>query len=223
MTSAVLARPLFEPARAAWFTTSRQHPGSRGKVHGVKQVAATVSGAGPTDAALVIAARSGDEWAFEALFRRHANLVFGLTYRLLPRDADVDDIVQDVFSAAFERLSTLQNPQAFAAWLGSIVVNTVSKRLRRRRLLERLGLRSAEPYDPDQVVSPVAPVEASLELKAIYVVLQRLPTEQRVALVLRRVEGMEVAQIATHMGLSVSTVKRRLTAAEARLERARQR
>jgi RNA polymerase sigma-70 factor (ECF subfamily) len=223
MSGAALAPTFQEPTLLGWFTTGRQPTGSQGKVHGVKQVAATVSGAGPTDAALVIAARGGEDWAFEALFRRHANLVFGLAYRLLPRDADVDDVVQDVFSAAFERLGTLQNPQAYAAWLGSIVVNTVSKRIRRRRLLERLGLRSAEPYDPDQVVSPVAPVEASLELKAIYRVLERLPTEERVALVLRRVEGMEVAQIAVTMGLSVSTVKRRLTAAEARLERARQR
>ena len=183
----------------------------------------TKSGAGPTDAALVIAARAGEEWAFEALFRRHANLVFGLAYRLLPRDSEVDDIVQDVFSVAFERLGTLQNPQAFAAWLGSIVVNTVSKRLRRRRLLERLGIRSSEPCDPDQVISPVAPAETATELKVVYRFLERLPTEQRVALVLRRVEGMEIAQIAEHMGISVSTVKRRLTAAEARLERVRQR
>jgi RNA polymerase sigma-70 factor (ECF subfamily) len=169
----------------------------------------------------VIAARGGEQWAFEALFRRHANLVFGLSYRLMPKDAEVDDVVQDVFSIAFERLDSLQNPQAFAAWLGSIVVNTVSKRLRRRRLLERLGIRTSDPIDPDQVVSPVAPVEAATELKIVYGLLQSLPTEERVALVLRRVEGLEIAQIAEHMGLSVSTVKRRLTAAEGRLERAR--
>ena len=119
------------------------HQGVLGQtmVSSAKQVS-TKSGAGPTDAALVIAARGGEEWAFEALFRRHANLVFGLSYRLLPRDSEVDDIVQDVFSVAFERLGTLQNPQAFAAWLASIVVNTVSKRLRRRRLLERLVIRT---------------------------------------------------------------------------------
>lgn len=200
------------------------HQGVLGQtmVSSAKQVS-TKSGAGPTDAALVIAARGGEEWAFEALFRRHANLVFGLTYRLMPRDSEVDDIVQDVFSVAFERLGTLQNPQAFSAWLGSIVVNTVSKRLRRRRLLERLGIRSSETCDPDQVISPVAPAETATELKVVYRFLERLPTEQRVALVLRRVEGLEIAQIAEHMGISVSTVKRRLTAAEARLERVRQR
>jgi len=171
----------------------------------------------------VIAARGGEQWAFEALFRRHANMVFGLSYRLLPRDAEVEDVVQDAFSTAFQRLGTLQNPQAFASWLGSIVVNGVSKRLRRRRLLERLGLRSQEPCDPDEVVSPTAPAEVAAELKTVYRVLEALPTQQRVALVLRRVEGWEIMQIAQHMNLSVSTVKRRLAAAEARLERARER
>jgi RNA polymerase sigma-70 factor (ECF subfamily) len=148
-------------------------------------------------------------------------MVFGMTFRLMPGDSEVDDVVQDVFSVAFERLKALQNPQAFAAWLGSIVVNTVSKRLRRRRLLERLGIRSSDVCDPDQVVSPAAPAETHAELRAVYRVIEKLPAEQRVALVLRRVEGMQIPQIAQCMGLSESTVKRRLRAAEARLERAR--
>jgi RNA polymerase sigma-70 factor (ECF subfamily) len=61
------------------------------------------------------------------------------------------------------------------------------------------------------------------ELKGVYALLDRLPTEQRIALVLRRVEGMELAEIATAMKLSLATVKRRLVLAEARLERERER
>jgi RNA polymerase sigma-70 factor, ECF subfamily len=179
----------------------------------------TKSGAGPTDAALVVAARAGDAWAQEALFRRYARMALGLAHRMLPRSHEVDDLVQDAFLYAFERLDRLQNPQAFAAWLGSIVVRTASKRLRRQRLLTRLGIRRAEPIDPDHVVSSAAPPEVAAELRAIYGMLESLPTEERVALVLRRVEGMEIAQIAEHMKLSVSTVKRRLAAAESRLER----
>ncbi len=183
----------------------------------------TKSGAGPTDAALVVAARAGDAWAQEALFRRYARLAIGLAHRVLPRDVEVDDLVQDSFLQAFERLERLQNPQAFAAWLCSIVVRTAAKRLRRRRLLTRLGIRRSEPIDPDDVVSSSAPPDVAIELKAVYSLLEDLPAEQRVALVLRRVETLEIAQIAEYMGLSVSTVKRRLAAAEARLERARRR
>lgn len=181
------------------------------------------AGAGPSDAALVAAARAGENWASEALFRRHARMALGLAYRLLPRDVEVDDVVQDSFVYALQRLDSLQNPQAFAAWLGSIVVRTVSKRLRRRRLLTRLGLRARESIDPDQVIGASAPAEVRVALKRVYAIVEELPAEQRVALVLRRVDGLEIPQIAEAMGLSSSTVKRRLKAAEELLERAGER
>ncbi len=180
----------------------------------------TKSGAGPTDAVLVLAARAGEDWAREALFRRYARLALGLAYRILPYDADVDDLVQDSFLYAFERLGNLTNPQAFQAWLSSIVVRTAGKRLRRRKLQIRLGLRSPKPVDVDEVVSKAAPPDIAAELRSVYDLLEKLPVEERIALVLRRVERLEIPEIAEQMGLSVSTVKRRLHAAEGRLSRA---
>jgi RNA polymerase sigma-70 factor, ECF subfamily len=179
------------------------------------------SGAGPSDAALVAAARDGDAWAREALYRRHARMAIGLAHRLMPHDADVDDLVQDCFASALERLGALENPQAFAAWLGSIIVRAVSKRLRRQRLLTRLGLRIREAIDLDDLVSPAAPPDVAIELRRVYALLVHLPAEERVALVLRRVDGLEVPEIAATMRLSLSTVKRRLKAAEKWLERTR--
>jgi len=176
----------------------------------------------PSDAALVLAARDGQEWAREALFRRYARLALGLAYRILPSDLDIDDLVQDSFLYAFERLNGLTNPQAFQAWLSSIVVRTAGKRLRRRKLQVRLGLRSYTPIDADEVISRTAPPDVAAELRAVYGLLEKLPVQERIALVLRRVERLEIPEIAEQMKLSVSTVKRRLNAAEARLERARE-
>lgn len=190
---------------------------------GVPSGSLTRSGAGSTDAALVIAARAGEAWAREALFRRHARMAVGLAHRLLPSDVEVDDVVQDSFLFALQRLGSLHNPQAFAAWLGSIVVRTASKRLRRRRLLSRLGLRAAAPVDPDRVTAATAPGEVAIELGRVYALVENLPVEQRIALILRRVDGLEIPQIAEYMGLSASTVKRRLKAAEELLERSRER
>lgn len=170
---------------------------------------------------MVIACRAGEAWAQEALFRRYVRLVVGLAHRLVPGDADTDEVVQDAFVYALNRLETLDNPQAFASWISSIVVRTASKHLRKRRLLKRLGLRDATPVDPGQIVASNAPPDVAAELRALYGVIARLPAEQRVALVLRRVEGMEIAEVAAHMGLSAATVKRRLAAAESRLERRR--
>lgn len=147
----------------------------------------------------------------------------GLAHRLLARDAEVDDLVQDCFVYALERLDTLTNPQAFASWIASIVVRTAGKRLRKRRLLTRLGIRRDKPIEPDEVISRTVPPDVAAELRALYGLLDRLPTEQRLALVLRRIEGLEIAEIAERMGVSVATVKRRLSAAEDRLEKARPR
>jgi RNA polymerase sigma-70 factor (ECF subfamily) len=181
----------------------------------------TRSGAGPTDAALVVAARAGESWAQEALFRRHARMALGLAHRLLPQDDEVDDIVQDCFVSALKRLGSLDNPQAFAAWLGSIVVRAVGKRLRRRRLLTRLGLRTPEEIDPDAIAAPSVPGDVAVELRRVYAIIAQLPAQARVVLVLRRVDGLEMPDIARRMGLGLSTVKRRLKTAEELLERSR--
>jgi len=182
--------------------------------------AATRSGAGPTDAALVIAARAGEDWAREALFRRHANMVAGIAFRLLGRDEDVDDLVQDSFVEALRSLDHLQAPQAFASWLASIVVRTSSKLIRRRRLLTRLGLRRGDAgVDHDAVVSPSAPPDVATELRALYGRIEELPARERVALVLRRVEGLGIEEIAALVEASPATVKRRIAEGEQKLAR----
>jgi RNA polymerase sigma-70 factor (ECF subfamily) len=177
----------------------------------------TRSGAGPSDAALVVAARAGESWAQQALFARHARMVLGLSQRVLAGREEADDLAQDAFLYALTHLETLQNPQAFASWIATIVVRTASKRLRRRKLLVRLGLRRSEPIDVEGLVSPSAPADVAAELRKLYGKLADLPAQERVALVLRKVEGLELTEIGAQMGLSLATVKRRIRAAERRL------
>jgi RNA polymerase sigma-70 factor (ECF subfamily) len=165
----------------------------------------------------VVAARAGESWAQQALFARHGRMVLGLSQRVLAGREEADDLAQDAFLYALTHLETLQNPQAFAAWIATIVVRTASKRLRSRRLLVRLGLRRTAPVDVEALVSPAAPADAGAELRRLYARLAVFPAEERVALVLRKVEGMELTEIAEHMGLSLATVKRRIVSAERRL------
>ena len=172
------------------------------------------SSQGPTDAALVVAARSGESWAQEALFRRYSRMVNGLAYRIMGRDGDVDDLVQDSFLEALRNLDRLDNPQAFASWLGSIVVRTAGKRLRKRSLLNRLGLRRATPIDADTILSRDAPPDVRADLSRIYASLHGMHHEARTALVLHRVEGMSLPEAAQTMGISLSTIKRRIQSAE---------
>jgi RNA polymerase sigma-70 factor (ECF subfamily) len=173
---------------------------------------------GPRDATLVAAARSGERWACEALFRRHAPRINRLAFRLLGRDADVDDVVQDAFVQALETLHKLKDDAAFGGWLSSMVVGRVAKVIRRRRLLHRLGLRRAEPIAVDDVIGRACPADTAAELRAIYGVLESMPTEVRITLILRRVEGSTIEEVAELMDASPATVKRRLSRAEELLQ-----
>jgi len=185
----------------------------------VKLRAVASSGPGPTDPELVAAAIAGERWAPEAIFRRYSRLVNGLSFRLMGSRADADDLAQDVFVQAFQSLHRLENRQSLSSWLCSITVRTAHKRIRRLRLMTRLGLRRSEAVNFDAVVSSTAPPEVQVEVRGIYAILHELPAEDRMALVLRRVEGMAIAEIAAHLERSVATVKRRLKSAEAHLAR----
>jgi RNA polymerase sigma-70 factor (ECF subfamily) len=176
------------------------------------------SGTEPSDAALVGAAREGDVQAQEALFRRYASLVSGLAFRLLGRDDGVDDLIQESFAQALGGLERLRTPQTFAAWLSSIVVRTASKVLRQRRLLRRLGIGRGDVVDIDGVVARSVPPDAAAELRAVYHVVANLPPSLRIPLILRRVEGATLEEIAELTGTSLSTAKRRLWEAERRLD-----
>jgi len=136
---------------------------------------------------------------------------------------DVDDLIQDAFVQALSRLGELREPEAFGGWLSAIVVRTASKRLRRRRLLTRLGLVRREEVNLDAFVLEGTSPERATELRQLYGELLHFPTEERVALTLRRVEGLDTPAIAQAMGISASTVKRRLRKAEERAARAWQR
>jgi RNA polymerase sigma-70 factor (ECF subfamily) len=168
-----------------------------------------------SDEALVVAGRNGDVAALDALFARFANMVHGLAFRLVGTDSEVDDIVQDAFVEALTHLHRLEEPAAFRGWLKSIVVRTTCKRLRRRRLLTRLGLRRPEPIELDALpIANSAPAEVVAELRLIFSLIDELPVQERVALVLHRVEGMTLPEVAEQMKLSLTTVKRRIAAAE---------
>jgi RNA polymerase sigma-70 factor (ECF subfamily) len=171
------------------------------------------------DSALVHAALAGDLPAKEALYRRYVDMACSLTVRLMGRDTDMEDVVQDSFAYAFSNLHKLRSPQAFSAWLSSVVSGATIALLRRRRLLGKLGLRRPEPPSIDTLIAESAPPDVVAELRDVYRVVNDLPAEERVVLVLRRVEELRLEEIADLLGMSLATVKRRLARATAILQK----
>ncbi|HMG24546.1 MAG TPA: RNA polymerase sigma factor [Kofleriaceae bacterium] len=174
--------------------------------------------AAASDAALVERARTGDRWAAEALYRRHAGDALRLAMFLLGRRSDAEDAVQDAFVAALGKLSSLREPAAFPRWLSRIVANAANGRLRRRRLLGWLGLDGGDhDVTLERHAAPGITADQRAELVWLDVALRAMPDRERIPWLLRHVEGWELLDIARILDISLATVKRRLQAAQDRL------
>jgi len=166
------------------------------------------------DAQLVALMKAGDRAAFDLLYRRHAPYVLSLAVRIQGNATDVEDIVHDAFLRVSGRLDELRSGDAFRPWLASVTANLVKTKLRRRRFLGALGLANVETIDLDALASETAGPDTRAQLAEVYGVLAGLPVDQRVAWVLRFVEGNKLEDVASIVGCSLATCKRRLQLAQ---------
>lgn len=157
--------------------------------------------------ALVARARGGDARAFEQLYRRHADRVYGLCWRLCDGDrARAEQSTQDAFVRAWEKLDSFRGESQFGTWLHRITVNVV---LGERRLLQRwTTFEDAEAAGPRAELSvPAVDHGLSRDLEAA---LARLPKGARTVLWLHDVEGYLHEEIARLTGIAVGTSKAQL-------------
>jgi RNA polymerase sigma-70 factor (ECF subfamily) len=154
----------------------------------------------------------------DGLFRRYAPYVAAIAHRLLGRDEDVDDTIQEVFVAAVRGVHALRDPAAIRGWLARVTVRVARQRLRKRRVRVFLGL--DEPVVYDSVVDHSASAEQRALLARVYSVLDDLPANQRIAWSLRHIEGEPLENVASMSGCSLATAKRRIAAAAQRIEEA---
>lgn len=172
---------------------------------------------------LVARALAGQRVAQHGLYVRHYERVRARITRLLGRSPDVDDVLQDTFVAAFRDLHQLTEGGRFDVWVCGIAVHQVHRRLRRRQLLSRLGfvqLGFIQPeYEPTlhQAADPAASPETVLLLKQLDAALGQLGPRQRVAWMLRYVEGFQLDEVAEQCRTSLATTKRDIAQAEAHL------
>jgi len=147
----------------------------------------------------------------EEFFRRYAPYVARIGHRLLGRDDEVDDLIQDVFLAAHRGVRRLRDADAIKGWLATVAVRQCRRRLRARRV--RAFLHIDSPDDYREVADESATPEHRTMLKAVYEVLDRMPVNQRIAWSLRYVEGERLERVAELCGCSLATAKRRIKAA----------
>ena len=145
-------------------------------------------------AALVDRARAGDRSAFGRLYERFAPMVHGLLLaRVRPQDAD--DLTQEVFLSAIQRLHVLRDSRAFGGWIAAIARNATVDLYRRSPATTELPPTLGSPD------RPTAEAEEALRL------IRELPQAYRETLILRLVEGMSGPEIAARTGLGEGSVR----------------
>jgi RNA polymerase sigma-70 factor (ECF subfamily) len=154
---------------------------------------------------------------FDAIFRAHARYVAAVACRLLGRDDEVDDAVQEVFLRAMSKLREHRGDEATRAWLRIVTVRIVRRRLTRRRWLRLFGAGDADTFA--EVPTREATPEERATLREVYAALDALPVDLRIAWVLRHAEEERLEDVARACECSLATAKRRIAAAEAALAR----
>jgi RNA polymerase sigma-70 factor (ECF subfamily) len=153
---------------------------------------------------------------FDRVFREHAAYVAAIGLKILGRDDDLDDLVQEVFIEAHHSLRRLRDPKALKSWLARITVRRTIRRLRRTRVLMLFGLDA--PSDYSEIADASATPDQRAQVALAYRALERLPAAERAVWVLRHVEGESLDAIAQMCACSKSTVQRRLRLAQKTLE-----
>jgi len=156
-----------------------------------------------TDLQLVEKVKDGDRKAYSTLVRRHQKALLRMSVRFVKDLDTAEDVVQESFIKAYEKLSTFEARASFKSWLFQIAVNTARNKLRERR---------EGTMDIEDVQLGVAAVaETTLVHGSIADLLQKfvdqLPPRQKMALVLRVYEDMSFAEIANIMECPYDTAK----------------
>jgi RNA polymerase sigma-70 factor (ECF subfamily) len=158
-------------------------------------------------------AATGDHAAFERLYRRHVARIHTLARRMSSPDA-ADDLTQDIFIRAWDKLASFRAESAFGTWLYRLAVNVVLSRRRGERT-ERLWI-----IDDEAIVETRGTAGPNIGARIdLDTAIARLPDGARKVFVLHDVEGWTHEEIASEMGLVPGTSKSQLSRARAALRR----
>jgi RNA polymerase sigma-70 factor (ECF subfamily) len=176
------------------------------------------------DHSLVEACRAGRPEAFGVLVERYQQRLFQTVLRLVGSAEDAEDVLQDAFFRAFEKLDQFQGESSFYTWVYRIAVNLALSNHRRRRVRSVLRLERRRPVlrehqVPDESVDadPSVPLERAERQRIVEAALNRLGPEHRAVVVLKDFDGRRYEEISAILNIPVGTVRSRLHRARCEL------
>jgi RNA polymerase sigma-70 factor (ECF subfamily) len=184
------------------------------------------AGGSDPDVALMLAVKAGDSAAFDELVARHAAYLVNFFYRQVGHRDLAEDLAQETFLKVYRARDGYRPTARFKAWLLTIATNLALNKKRYEKLRFHLSLDTSVTDDdgeqgfqiPDRGgAEPASAFERDEMQERVRVVVQGLPANQRIAVILHRFEGLSYAEIATAMDLTEKAVKSLLNRAKENL------
>ncbi len=167
-------------------------------------------------AELVLAAKAGDQEAQCALYERYHQSMLALAYRKLCNWDEAEELVQDVFIQAFERIEQLRVPEAFGGWLRQIVRRMAINHLTRRRIAVAGEVDAIDLACSDEL-TPLDDVLNTERCQQVHSGLARLGDIDRRTLEAFYMGGQSLIEMSEQFEAPIGTIKRRLHVARKRL------
>jgi RNA polymerase sigma-70 factor, ECF subfamily len=190
------------------------------------EIVATLQAEPPhPDLELVERAKAGDTAAFEQLVRQYERQIFRTAQHITQNREDAEDITQDVFFKAFQKLDQFQGNSKFSTWLVRIAVNESLMRLRKRKTSKTVSMDQDVQTDEGSIPRDFAEwrpnPEQNYSQSELAEILRKtiagLPPGFRTVFTLRDIENLSTEETAEALGLSVPAVKSRLLRARLQL------
>ena len=177
------------------------------------------------DQNLIRASLSGDRRAFETLYHKYQNQIYGtLAQRISDRDT-VDDLMQDTFFRAYRSLHTFKGQAAFSTWLTQIALNVYRSHLRSQQVRQNWVYQTEDPEVVRNVIRDIIPgtlpdqiVEKRERIQLVHKSIQNLPERYRKAMWLRYVMDWSYEEITQALRVPLGTVKTWLCRARRQLK-----
>lgn len=168
-----------------------------------------------TDEELVERSIAGDRDSFNQLILRWERPIYALAYRVIGREEDARDVVQETFLRAFRAIKGFKRQAKFSSWLYRIALNLCRDWIRRERRTPIVP--TPEGLDPIEMAREIDPSPSVEEMawrgeltRSVEQAMKRLPEEQRTAIILKEYHGLTFQEISDLLGCPLSTVKTRL-------------
>lgn len=151
---------------------------------------------------IIVKCLEGDIKSQFILYKRYSAAMFNIAVRITGNKMDAEDILQESFIIAFERLDEMDNPGSFGSWLKRIVINNSISLIRKRKMVfEDLHDEIAESEDH------FGEIDMSIDPSVVHKAIKELPDGSRTILVLHALEGYRYTEIAELLGITESTCR----------------